>query len=432
MAGMETRDPYLHNHSRRVARHAWMIAGRMGLPRDELARIRTAAAIHDVGKISTPKAILQKPSPLTAEEYAVIKCHPADGAEMAAVLGDGELTSMVRHHHERLDGSGYPDGLSAERIPLGARIIAVADTFDAITSARPYRPASPHKKAMDILRAEAGTKLDPGVVRAFCGHYSGRRPIAIWAFVAGLPERALSWLGGSVGSVASAAKMLAVAALVGGTTAATASLAQPAAKRHSTRPSVVSATARPQRVQPTSLGVAPRPGSGARARTQAATRAGHAVAGSSTHRGSPGSASAVSSVAGAAPTQPNPPSPALAAGLGRAREALTAAPKHHNGRAKKPTGKAKRRTARAKRTEKAKQPTARAERRTAAAKKRRARAKRPKARAKKRPGKAKEARAAAKLKKVMARTKKPTGKAESADLPRRGPGQARLHLPSLG
>ena len=77
VAGMETRDPYLHNHSRRVARHSWMIARRMGLPRDEVARIRTAAAIHDVGKINTPKAILHKPGPLTAEEYAVIKRHPA-------------------------------------------------------------------------------------------------------------------------------------------------------------------------------------------------------------------------------------------------------------------------------------------------------------------------------------------------------------------
>src|ERR1035437_6611328 len=106
--------------------------------------------------------------------------HPSDGARMAAGLQDEELTSIVRHHHERLDGTGYPSGLSAEEIPLGARIIAVADTFDAITAARPYRPASPHKIAIDILRNETGTQLDPAVVRAFCTHYAGLRSLALW------------------------------------------------------------------------------------------------------------------------------------------------------------------------------------------------------------------------------------------------------------
>jgi hypothetical protein len=117
--------------------------------------------------------------------------------------------------------------MPGETIPLGARIIAVADTFDAITSARPYRAASPHKKAIDILRAEAGTKLDPDVVRAFCSFYGGRRPIALWAVLAGLPQRVLSWLGGGVSGVASVAKMVAVAALVGGTAATTSVLAVP-------------------------------------------------------------------------------------------------------------------------------------------------------------------------------------------------------------
>jgi hypothetical protein len=230
VAGIETRDPYLHGHSRRVARHAWMIARRMGLPRAEVARIRTAAAIHDVGKVETPKAILHKPGRLTDEEYEVIKRHPGDGAWMADALRDSELTSMVRHHHERLDGTGYPDSLSGEEIPLGARIIAVADTFDAITSERAYRPASPHKRAIDILREEAGTRLDPAVVRAFCGHYAGRRPLALWAFVAGLPERVVSWLGGSVASFASAAKVVAVTALVGGAAVTSSTLGLPVAK----------------------------------------------------------------------------------------------------------------------------------------------------------------------------------------------------------
>jgi HD-GYP domain-containing protein (c-di-GMP phosphodiesterase class II) len=231
VSGIETRDPYLHGHSRRVARHSWMIAKRMGLSREEVARIRTAAAIHDVGKVNTPRAILHKAGPLTDLEYVVIKRHPGDGAQMAEVLGDPALTSMVRHHHERLDGTGYPDALSGEEIPLGARVIAVADTFDAITSARPYRPASPHKQAIDILREEAGTRLDPAVVRAFCGHYAGRGPIALWSSLSGLPEQVLSWLGGSVASIASAAKVVAVAALVGGAAVASSTLGVPVAKQ---------------------------------------------------------------------------------------------------------------------------------------------------------------------------------------------------------
>jgi HD domain len=232
VAGMETRDPYLHGHSRRVARHSWMIATRMGLPRAEVARIRTAAAIHDVGKVNTPKAILHKAGPLTDEEYEVIKRHPGDGAQMAEVLRDPLLASIVHHHHERLDGSGYPDRLSGGDIPLGAMIIAVADTFDAITSERPYRPASPHKRAIDVLREEAGTRLDPAVVRAFCGHYAGRGPIALWSSVAGLPEQVLSWLGGSVATVVSAAKVVAVAALVAGAAVTSSTLGLPVAKHH--------------------------------------------------------------------------------------------------------------------------------------------------------------------------------------------------------
>jgi HD domain len=235
VVGIETRDPYLHGHSRRVARHAWMIARRMGLPRAEIARIRTAAAIHDVGKIEIPKAILHKAGRLTDAEYEVIKQHPGYGALMAAALGDPELTSMVEHHHERLDGTGYPDGLSGEEIPLGARIIAVADTFDAIVSERPYRHASPHKRAIDTLKDEAGTRLDPTVVRAFRGHYAGRRPLAFWTFLAGLPERAVSWFGGGVANVASTAKVVAVAALVGGAALTSSTLGVPAAKDHPTK-----------------------------------------------------------------------------------------------------------------------------------------------------------------------------------------------------
>jgi hypothetical protein len=228
-AALEATDPYSHGHSRRVARNAWMLARRMGLGREEVARIRTAAEVHDVGKLETPMSVLRKRGPLTDDEFKVIKRHPVDGARMAAVLGDAELTSIVRHHHERLDGTGYPSGLSGEAIPLGSRIIAVADTFDAITSARPYRPARSHKKAIDILKFEAGVQLDPSVVRAFCGVYAGRRPLALWASMTSLPTQVFSWIGGGVAGVATAAQVAAVAAVAA---VGTATIAGPATQPH--------------------------------------------------------------------------------------------------------------------------------------------------------------------------------------------------------
>src|SRR5579862_4527245 len=191
-AELESCDPYTHGHSRRVARHAVIIAIRMGLGEHQVAVIRAAAALHDVGKINTPRAVLHKPGRLTEVELALIELHPVDGAEIVSTLGDAELTAMVRHHHERLDGTGYPAGLAGEAIPLGARIIAVADTFDAITSARPYRPAARHKKALDILTREAGTQLDPAAVDAFVRCYSGNRLFALWALLAAAPQRAFA------------------------------------------------------------------------------------------------------------------------------------------------------------------------------------------------------------------------------------------------
>ena len=289
VAGMETRDPYLHGHSRRVARHSWMIAKRMGLPREEVARVRTAAAIHDVGKTKTPKTILHKPGQLTDEEYRIIKLHPGEGALMARVLHDEKLVSMIRHHHERLDGSGYPDGLFGESIPLGARIIAVADTFDAITSARAYRAASPHKKAIDILHEEAGARLDPEVVKAFRGHYAGRGPLALWSFVAGLPERLITWLSSSVATVASAAKVVAVAALVGSAaaTSSTLGLSEGHAKSKRTLPSPTTAVAAAGRAHLVSvkslLGHS-------QAHAPASARKGHHGSATHTHQGGVGNA----------------------------------------------------------------------------------------------------------------------------------------------
>ena len=169
----------------------------MGLSAAEVAKVRTAAAMHDVGKLHTPRSILNKPGRLTDSEFALIKRHPVDGAVMAGGIGDPEITAMIRHHHERLDGHGYPDGLAGEDIPLGARIIAVADTFDAITSNRTYRRASHHKRALDVLSSEAGKQLDGDAVAAFRGYYRGQRTVALSAFVASAPQRFLSWLGGA-------------------------------------------------------------------------------------------------------------------------------------------------------------------------------------------------------------------------------------------
>ena len=194
---LEARDARTYGHSQRVTRHAERIATTMGLPAAEVAKVRTAAALHDVGKLHTPRSILNKPGRLTDSEFALIKRHPVDGAVMASGIGDPEITAMIRHHHERLDGRGYPDGLAGEDIPLGARIIAVADTFDAITSNRTYRRASHHKRALDVLASEAGKQLDGDAVAAFRGYYRGQRTVALSALIAAAPQRFLSWLGGA-------------------------------------------------------------------------------------------------------------------------------------------------------------------------------------------------------------------------------------------
>lgn len=213
-AALEARDPYTHGHSRRVARHAAAIARRMGLPREEVARVRTAAAVHDVGKVETPDSVLKKTGGLTDAEFAKIQRHSAAGARMVAGLGDEELVEIVRHHHERIDGKGYPDGVAGDRIPIGARIVAVADTFDAITSARPYRSAKSHREALDLLGAEAGTQLDPDAVRAFRGYYSGIRSVALWAFAVNGPRQLLALLPDQIrlGNVGLATKVTATAA----------------------------------------------------------------------------------------------------------------------------------------------------------------------------------------------------------------------------
>jgi putative nucleotidyltransferase with HDIG domain len=219
---LEQRDPYTHGHSKRVARHAERIARRMGLEPEQVARVRAAALVHDIGKINIPRSVLAKPGRLTDAEFALVKRHAADGAVMVAELGDLELAAIVRHHHERLDGRGYPDGLAGGDVPLGARIIAVADTFDAITSARPYRRRRTHKEALEVVRQEAGTQLDADAVEAFSGYYGARGSVGWAAVLLAAPQRLLSGLGGVPSGVAAGAGPLAqtacgvgVAALIG-------------------------------------------------------------------------------------------------------------------------------------------------------------------------------------------------------------------------
>ncbi|MDP3617667.1 MAG: response regulator, partial [Rhodoferax sp.] len=134
----------------------------------ELERLRIAALLHDIGKIGTYDGLLEKPGKLTAAEYETIKQHPAKGAEMLAPIRQlYDIIPWVRGHHERYDGAGYPDGLKGENIPLQARILAVADTFDAMTAERPYRATPGKAQALEEIRRYAGTQFDPKVVEAF-------------------------------------------------------------------------------------------------------------------------------------------------------------------------------------------------------------------------------------------------------------------------
>ncbi len=227
-SSLEALDPHTHGHTQRVTRHATMIAQRMGLSEDEVVKVRTGAALHDVGKLDTPRKVLNKPAKLTDAEFEVIKRHPVSGGEMVAQLGDAEMTAIVRHHHERIDGQGYPDRLSGTGIPIGARIIAVADTFDAVTSSRPYRRALSHREALQILKNEAGSQLDADAVAAFLSYYSGSRSASRWTFFLNVPERIAATVREGIHTTA-AAPMAKNAVAVAATAVLGSSLAAPIA-----------------------------------------------------------------------------------------------------------------------------------------------------------------------------------------------------------
>ena len=164
-AAVEAKDPYTEAHTRRVAESARRIGARMGLPADELDALYRGGMIHDIGKIGVPDHILLKPGELDAEELIRMHLHPIIGENIVAPLqSSGELLPMIRHHHEHYDGTGYPDRLAGERIPLMARIISVCDAYDALTNDRPYRPRQTRERAAAILRGGAGRQWDPRIV----------------------------------------------------------------------------------------------------------------------------------------------------------------------------------------------------------------------------------------------------------------------------
>ncbi len=167
---LEAKSPWTRGHSERVTAIAVEIGRTMGLGPRELEDLRVAGFLHDIGKVGVFAQILEKPGPLTDIEMELIRLHPAKGVEILAPISQLEsILPIVRHHHERMDGRGYPDGLAGAAIPLPARILAVADAYDAMISSRPYRPGMGRTRAIEEVRRVRGTQLDPDVVDAFLG-----------------------------------------------------------------------------------------------------------------------------------------------------------------------------------------------------------------------------------------------------------------------
>jgi len=166
-AAIDEKDPYTRGHSGRVAKYSVMIGDVLGMSADDLDRLRISALLHDVGKIGVDDRVLKKPGRLNEEELNVMKQHPVKGANiMRPVAQLKEMLPGIELHHERLDGLGYPYGLRGDQIPLMARIIAVADTLDAITTERPYQAAQGLEFAVERIRALVNSRFDPQVVSA--------------------------------------------------------------------------------------------------------------------------------------------------------------------------------------------------------------------------------------------------------------------------
>jgi HD-GYP domain-containing protein (c-di-GMP phosphodiesterase class II) len=188
---LEIKDSYTLGHSNRVERHAYRTALSLNMSKKEIEELRMAASLHDVGKIRVPDRILRKPSGLTIEERLVVEEHAVVGAWMVSSIGSADVIAGVRHHHERWDGNGYPDGLAGHRIPLYSRVIAVADAYDAMTSSRPYRASLGRSAAVDCLRTQSGTQFDPAVVEAFISTLPVPVPVAGLLLLLAGPQRVL-------------------------------------------------------------------------------------------------------------------------------------------------------------------------------------------------------------------------------------------------
>jgi putative nucleotidyltransferase with HDIG domain len=164
---VEIRDPYTAGHQRRVSQLAVAIAREMGLPRERIEGLRVAALLHDIGKVRVPSDILNKPGSLAGPERAIIQTHPEEGYRILKEIDfPWPVAEIVLQHHERLDGSGYPQGLKGEEILLEARILAVADVVEAMSCHRPYRPALGIDKALEEILKKKGVLYDPKVVDA--------------------------------------------------------------------------------------------------------------------------------------------------------------------------------------------------------------------------------------------------------------------------
>lgn len=169
-AAMRARDPATGRHCDRVVALSVSLAQACGLPENEHEAVAVAARLHDVGKIGTPDRVLFSPGRLNKDDWEIMKAHAAVGADIIlhSAMARRELVALaVRHHHEHFDGSGYPAGLAGEAIPLHARILSLADSYDALGDARPYHPARSHTEIMRILNQEAGSKCDPALLRVF-------------------------------------------------------------------------------------------------------------------------------------------------------------------------------------------------------------------------------------------------------------------------